>query len=237
MPLSERIIFNGHELSSQVPGAHVIEITVGDISMEHNTQQRISSPGSIFASKRDGTRTISIQIELPFDKEDAIINYNLLRAWAETNQPAPLYLPNRTNGYINCIISSVSNMNIKTWYEPVSLTFVAYDPYFYGVTQTADCDETFRVSGDADADFVLTKQNDAAIVNPSWLIDGTQHISFTGTIGAGLLTIDSSKGLAQLGNQSVMALLNYETRFTPLAPGTHTLTGSGGSISWIERWR
>ena len=107
MPLSERIIFNGRELSSQVPGAHVIEITVGNITIEHNAQPRIASPGSIYASKRDGIRPVTIQIELPFDKESAIINYNLLRAWAESEQPAPMYLPNKTNGYLNCIISSI----------------------------------------------------------------------------------------------------------------------------------
>lgn len=237
MPLSERIIFNGRELSSQVPGAHVIEITVGNITIEHNAQPRIASPGSIYASKRDGIRPVTIQIELPFDKESAIINYNLLRAWAESEQPAPMYLPNKTNGYLNCIISSISDMDVKTWYEPITLLFTAYDPYFYGVTQQAECGEDFRVAGDAPADFVISKLNASAVASPAWLIDGVQHISFTGSVGAGLLTIDSEKGLAKLGDQSIMALLNYETRFTPLSPGYHTITGSGGSISWIERWK
>ena len=237
MPLSERIIFNGRELSSQVPGAHVIEITVGNIAIEHNAQPRIAGSGSIYASKRDGIRAVTIQIELPFDKESAIINYNLLRAWAESEQPAPMYLPNKTNGYLNCIISSISNMDVKTWYEPITLLFTAYDPYFYGVTQQVECGEAFRVAGDAPADFVITKLNASATASPAWLIDGVQHISFTGSVGAGLLTIDSAKGLAKLGDQSIMALLNYDTRFTPLPPGYHTITGSGGFISWIERWK
>ena len=237
MPQSERIIFNGHELSSQVPGAHVIEITIGNIGIEHNSQARVASFGSIFASKRDSVRPISIQVELPFDQEAAIINYNLLRAWAESDQPAPLHFPDRTNGYLNCIVSGISNMSVKTWYEPITISFVAYDPYFYGVTQRTQCGEFFRVAGDAPADFIITMQNDAAISNPAWLIDDVQHISFTGSVGAGLLTIDSSKGLAMLGDQQIMSLLNYETRFTPLAPGSHSITGSGGEISWIERWR
>ena len=75
MPQSERIIFNGHELSSQVPGAHVIDITIGNISIEHNSQARVARFGSIFTSKRDSVRPISIQVELPFDQEAAMVWY------------------------------------------------------------------------------------------------------------------------------------------------------------------
>ena len=237
MSVSEKIVFNGHELSASVPDSHVIDISVGSVSIEHNAQARVINAGSIFISKRDTTRTVTIQVELPLDRESALNNYNLLRAWAESNQPAPLYLPNCDKGYLQCILSAMGTMPVKSWYEPIELTFTAYDPYFYGETKTAECGSTFTIGGDALVDFTISMQNETALTDPAWTIDGVQKISFTGSIGAGLLLIDSSKGLATLAGQSVMTQLNYETRFTPLSTGNHTITGSGGTISWIERWR
>ena len=237
LSLSEKIIFNGYELTGQVPEAHVIDITIGAIASEHVSQSRATRAGSIFISKRDALRSITLQVELPLDKENAAINYNLLRAWAESDQPAPLYLPSRTNGYINVILSSISDLNIKTWYEPIALQFVAYDPYFYGVQQRESIGKRFKVAGDVAADFTIIRNGSTAIVDPVWRIDGMQSIGLTGSVGAGTLRVETKRSVVTLNGDSIMPQLNYSSRFTPLSPGYHTISGPDGTVSWIERWR
>lgn len=237
MSLSEKIIFDGRELARHVPGIHVIDISIGSISREHNSQARTQRAGSMFASKRDSTRSITIQVELPLNKEEAALNYNLLQAWADSDQPAPLYLPNRVNSYINVVISDITELNIKTWYEPISLEFVAYDPYFFGVQCQESVGQRFRVAGDVETDFIIKSNNELAITDPKWLIDGKQFIGFTGSIGAGLLMIDTKRSIATLNGDSIMPKLNYDSRFYPLSPGYHTISGPSGTVTWTERWR
>lgn len=238
--INERIQFHSQYLDQAVENVHVIDIQIGAIALEHKTQARAAGAGSHFFGRRDATRKITIKVELPIDhQEDAAVNYNHLRAWADTVQPMPMKLPGQP-GTINCCLLSMSDLDLKNWYEPITCNFIAYDPYFYGTKKEVLCTSAgaeFDVDGDADADFVITKTNSASVSNPAWLIDGVQHISFTGSVGAGLMVIDSQKGLATLGDQSIMPMLNYETRFNPLSPGTHIISGSGGVLSWVERWR
>lgn len=239
MSLSEKITLGGRELQAQVPGCHVLDINLGAIPVEHTAQARVLGSGSIFARKRDGVRTISLQVELPFERQDAIISYNKLRVWAETEQPTPMCLPNKGNGYINVILSTMSELSVREWYQPITLTFIAYDPYFYGMTRVANVGDTFRVRGDVPTPFKISLQVQAAIQNPKWTIDDKNVIALTGSVSVGALVIDGDQGgHITLGGESIDRQIDLVSRFTLLSPGLHQIKSEhGGIVSWTERWR
>ena len=237
MSLRENVIFNGIDLIGHIPGAHVTDIEVGNIEIEHVTSARVLRAGSLFARKRDGTRTISISVELPLDeREGCMRNYSMLRMWAESEQPQPLFLPDY-DGHINCVLQSISALNIKTWYEPVSLVFVAYDPYFYGHARVASIGDAFTVAGDVGVPFQIRCSIASAINSPSWTVDDQFPIALMGDVGAGLLIVDTERGLATLNGDSINSQISLATRFNDLAPGKHKIAGTAGSVSWIERWK
>ena len=163
-------------------------------------------------------------------------NYSMLRMWAESEQPQPLFLPDY-DGHINCVLQSISALNIKTWYEPVVLVFAAYDPYFYGIARTASIGDTFTVAGDVDVPFQIRCTLDSAVDSPSWTIDGNTTIALTGSVGVGLLVVDTERGLVTLNGDSINSQISLATRFNDIAPGTHEIEGTAGTVSWIERWK
>lgn len=238
MPISDRIVYCNRVLSEHIPDVHVIDITVGSIEVINTARDLITSSGAMYISKRDGIRPIIIAIELPFNQAEALNNYNLLRAWAESDMPGPLLLPNQSKGYINCKLSSITDISVSSWYQPILLTFTAYDPYYYGNQQTADVgDEGFTVQGDVPIPFKITYEITSAVTSPAWHIDGTHIIKLSGDVGVGELVIDAKKALITLNGDSIMPQLSAESRFVQLTPGDHTITGDGGIVSWNEGWR
>ena len=236
--LSERVIFDGRALQDMIPGAHVVDIVVGQVSSDHKVQDHADGPGSIFVRKRDRTRTIRLRVELPMDKGACMINYNLLRAWAESDDPRPLFLPNEQRGYVNCVLSSMSEINVWNWYEPVEMDFIAYDPYFYGVERVATANTAFVVAGDISTWYRIEATLQAAVTAPTWLVDGVTTIGLTGSIGVGKLVINAERGIVTLGDSSINLKLSYTTRFKRLAPGKHTITSTVTSkIYWREGFR
>lgn len=237
MSLHETIVFNGIELTNHIPGSHVIDINVGQIEIEHVASARVSRTGSLFSHKRDATRPITISVELPIDDREGIMrNYNLLRTWADSEQPQPLYLPDY-DGYIYCILNSMSELSIRTWYEPIEIVFIAYDPYFYGLSRSSDVGTAFYVFGDVAVPFKIECTIEKTVEDPSWLIDDAFTIALTGSVGVGTLVIDTVHGLVTLNGDSINTQISLATRFKELAPGKHTITGTTGKISWIERWK
>lgn len=236
--LSERVIFNGKVLQDMVPGAHLVDILVGQISTDHKVQEHADGPGSIFVRKRDSTRPIRLRVELPMDKGECMINYNLLRAWAESENPQPLLLPNAQRGYINCVLSSMSEINVWNWYEPIELDFIAYDPYFYGVERVATANTAFVVYGDISTWYRIEATLQAAVTSPVWLIDEVTTVGLVGSIGVGKLVIDAGRGLVTLGDNSINAKLSLATRFKRLSPGKHIIASTVTSkVYWREGYR
>lgn len=237
MSLHESVVFNGIELASHIPGSHVTDINVGSIETEHVTSARVARAGSMFSHKRDATRPVTLSIELPIDNREGIMHsYNQLRMWAESEQPQPLYLPNYDR-YIYCILRSMSELNISEWYKPIEVSFIAYDPYFYGLTRNGDVGTTFHVLGDVAVPFKIECTIEEAVEAPSWLVDDAFSIALTGSVGVGSLVIDTERGLVSLNGESINAQISLASRFKELTPGKHTITGTAGKIAWIERWK
>lgn len=236
--LSERVIFDGKALQDMIPGAHVVDIVVYPIAIEHTAQEHAEGPGSLFVRKRDSVRPIRLRVELPMDKGMSMINYNLLRQWAESEIARPLYLPNEQRGYINCVLSSMTELNVWSWYEPVEMDFIAYDPYFYGVERVATANTPFVVAGDISTWYRIEATLQTAVASPVWIIDGITTVGLSGTIGVGNLVIYAERGLVTLGDNSINASLSMATRFKRLAPGKHTIVSTVASkIYWREGFR
>ena len=164
-------------------------------------------------------------------------NYNNLRMWADSEQPQPLYLPNHDCCYINCILSSMSELDVSTWYKPIEVVFVAYDPYFYGIKHSQLIGKSFSVICDAEVPFKIECDLTQSVSNPSWQIDSMYTIELLGSVGVGALVVDTERKLVTLNGDSINAQISMATRFHDLKPGKHTIIGTAGTVSWIERWK
>lgn len=244
MPLSENLTINGIALSTAIPGAHVLDVLIGAVEYEHYSTARIKSVGSLFSHKHDGVRKITIKIELPINKqEDCLIHYSALRAWAEYEQPVQVYLPVNAreygDTYINCILTSISDLDVRRWYEPIELVFTAYDPYFYGGSFLVQCGETFTVSnGNAPPKYSIYASLKQAQNGVYWSLDGKATITLNGLIGVGGLQVDPDTGLISLSGNSINHLLALDSRFFEISIGEqHVFSGTCGHLSYIVRWK
>lgn len=237
MSLSELITINGVELRNVLADAHVIDITVGAVEHEHTATPRIVHPGSFFGSSRPGTRTIKVKIELPWDKENAILNYGRLISWAKSESPAVLVLPNNHDRCLNCIFGSASEMDLNEWYLPVELTFIAYDPYFYSrISKQKAVGSEFFNAGNVPVPFRIEAKLDAAVTDPQWILDGKWKIALSGTVSAGSIVIDTANESVKLNGESIANMLTLASRFADLTPGSHVVSGPSGTVIWTEGW-
>lgn len=237
MSLSELITINGVELRSILPEAHVINIVVGAVEHEHEATARVIHPGSFFGRSRPGMRSVKVSFELPWDKENAIMNYGKLLAWAKSEQPVIVRLPNSNDRYLKCIFSSASELDLNQWYMPVEISFVAYDPYFYSrFPKKQAVGETIYNAGSVAVPYRIEVTLSSAVSNPQWLLDGVTKIALSGSVGAGSLVIDTANESVRLNGESIAAQLTLDSRFIDLSPGKHTITGTAATIHWTEGW-
>ena len=237
MSLSEFITINGVELRNVLADAHVVDITVGAIEREHTATPKVIFPGSFFAQSRPGIRKVTVSVELPWDREHAIMNYGRLISWAKSDQPVPMVLPNNQDRCIHVVFAGASELNVKEWYLPVDLSFVAYDPYFYSrtVKQKAVGSEIYN-AGCVSVPFRIEAKFTSSVSNPAWIIDNSVRIALSGSVGAGSIVIDTVNETVKLNGESIASQLSFDSRFVDLAPGKHMITGPEASVFWTEGW-
>ena len=238
------IIYNGQDLDDIVPGLELEDIRVSPVSISPTVRDRAIQSGQVFVRVRDVTRTITATfavLEQNREKRRGLLD-NLTR-WArfdtgaqgQITEPKPLSLPYHQGRLIDCICTSLPSPSTRQWWESkLSVTFTAYDPYFYDQwDKTANCGAEFTVGGTVTPWVKITRTLSSAASNQAYS-DGHNTMTFS-TIPKGKMTIDLNNQTAVVGSTNIMQYLSFASSFIKPRTGTMTISGTG-AVVWRERW-
>ena len=230
--------FGGVSLDTAVSDAHIIDVEIGAAKIELSTRAKTPRNGVHFIKRRSGTRQIKITVELPMEKSTYALNAQSLIRWATSDEPKELTLSALPLLAITAVLESATSLKQKEWWQPITLTFLATDPYFYSRSNSQeDVGTSFDVEGDAPVEITITHEIATTLTKPKWTIDNGIHIQLTGTYASGTIVIDTEKFLVTRNDTPIQADIAITSRFGQLEPGEHIVTGpNGGEITWTERW-
>ena len=233
------ILFRNVDLENAVPGIKIEDVRLSPIQLSPTVRQRPINAGADFVRMVQGTRTVEITFGLP--EQDMRSRREMLDAvtkWARSDTPQPMAFPFLFTGrLLNVICTKLPEPSTRQWWESrLSLTFTAFDPFFYSsYEKSAACGTAFSVGGDAPPIMRIERTLSAAASDQSYS-DGTHTMTFS-TVPAGNLVIDLNKQTAAVGGVSIMQYWPLTgASFIIPKTGAMTITGTG-TVKWRERWQ
>lgn len=230
------IYFNGTALESIAP-VKIEDIRVSPIIQAPVTRDRPIKAGMGFVRSHQSTRSVNITFSILEQDYDTRQRYiEAVTAWAITDKPAPMQLPHHPGKLLDVYCTQLPEPSTRQWWETrLSLTFTAFDPYFYDIAEhSAACGTAFSVQGNAPPKMRITHTY-AATASTVSFSDGIDTMAFS-TIPAGDLLIDLDAQTAAVGTASIMGSFGLTSTFIIPRTGTQTITGTG-TVHWRERWQ
>lgn len=227
------ITFRNVDLEAAVPGIKIEDIRVSPIELSATVRPRPIFAGADFVRMVQGIRTVEITFGIikqdPSQRQQAIAS---LTQWARSDTPQPMSLPYHTGKLIDVICTSLPGPSTRQWWESrLSVTFTAYDPYFYSTTEkSAACGTAFSVGGDAPPKMRITGTGGGG----KTYSDGAHTMTFS-SVPSGSMVIDLNRQTASVGGVSIMQYYSFNSAFIVPRTGTITISGSG-TVYWRERW-
>lgn len=235
--------YNSRSLEAISDALHIVEVLVSAPDVNNTTIQPALRHGDIFARQRYGTRKVTITFVVMEDDEAA--RRQIIRevcSWARSTEPQKLELPQEPNGYLMAVCSGLPDNNAREYWNTLTLSFLADDPFFYANTES---NQAIPLNGFAGiwllqydgADWRLEQTISGGLTAPMWRIGDTQ-ISFS-ALPAGQLVIRRDKQSADIDGESVLPAMMLGSRFFDLKTGANmieTSGGAGGMLYWRERW-
>lgn len=232
------VSFDGVGIEEAVKGINVLDVVIGSVGIESDTNARIVRSGSDYRRRRHGTREIVVTAELPLVKDAYAENVRKLRSWAESQEPKALRLKAHKNDQIFATLTGFSEYSLKTWWMPIELVFTAWDPYFENIDEnSASLNSPFSIGGSGDPSCRIVHEVSESITNPEWTFDDGKKIKLIGTFDSGEIEIDLDTLMVYHNGSSIMNKLTLTSRFPYITPGALTVKGpDGGVFKWKERW-
>lgn len=225
------------DLALAVPGIKIEDIRVNPIQVSPLARARAILGGEEFIRSRDETRTITVNFAiLEEDRAKRAYMLEALQNWAFTTKPEKMVLPYRDGRAIDVLCTHFPEPSLRQWWESkLSMTFTAFEPYFYDqIEHSTSCGTEFTIGGTAPPLMKITRTLSSKKTNQSYS-DGTNTMTFS-EIRAGSMVIDLNHQTARVGSYNLMPYYNFGSSFIVPRTGTMTITGTG-SIKYIERWR
>lgn len=141
------IVYDGVELSDMFT---IVDVSIPLLpTIDVVTQELVQRPGLYFSSRKIGTREVKIKLSLDAESRCPI---DIFTAWSEVSgvfakpDPRRLYL---NGSYINALFVGESEIEEQGTKGVIELTFLCFDPFFYGKEHTVSLSGTtaFSVSG------------------------------------------------------------------------------------------
>lgn len=230
------IIFRGVDMETVAP-VKIKDFKVSPLTLSPVTRDRPIFAGADFVRMQEKPRTVTIIFAIlqeAYEKRQAAIE--AVEQWALSEQPAPMALPFHNGKLLDVICTGLPNTSTREWWESnLTLTFTAFDPYFYeNFERSASCGTAFFVSGDAPPKMRIERTVAGAASNQAYS-DGMDTMTFS-TIPAGDLVIDLNRQTAKVGASSIMEYFSLLSTFIIPKIGTTTISGTG-TVKWCERWK
>lgn len=198
-------------------------------------------PGILLMDRRHAERIITATFEL--NGKSAAANEALavqLARWAESSAPGQLVHPERPEAFYLAQLAGMSEPDLAEAFPTIDVDFICADPYAYSLAeQSAQVGTSFTVQGDVPALPVITLVPTSNLAGGIWVLGG-QTISILGyTLQAGhSIVIDCAKRVITDNGQpdAIMQKLSLQSDWITLSPGSRSITGPGGTITWRTTW-
>ncbi len=236
------VYFDGRAMQSNATDVpiHILDVAVGAPGIENTTIQPALMDGDIFARTRYMSRTISIQfVVMASSILSRASTIAKLCKWAASREPKKLKIPSH-GGYIMAVCSSFPSVSAKEYWEPLTIDFVADDPFFQSETESSvslAIGATATVTEYDAPDWRIEQEITSPLTEPLWGLGG-QQLNFV-TLPTGKLEIRRDKQTADIDGDSALPSLYLGSRFFDLKRGANVITvsgGAGGTLFWRERW-
>ena len=231
------IFFDGKALESVAP-VKIEDIRVSPIQMTAAARQRPVRWGADFVRMTGGSRTVDIVFALLTNNRDTRqAQLKAITAWARSDQPKKLELPNHGNLYLEAICTALPEPSLRQWWESrLRLVFTTFDNPFWtsAIERSAPCGQAFTVLGDAPPIMRIEHTYESAATDQAWT-DGEDEFTLN-NVPAGKLVIDLNRQTVAHNDVSLMDEWEFESTFIRPRTGTRTITGVG-TIYWRERWQ
>ena len=217
-------------VSMDIPALPKIEAVTHDIAQR---------AGSYFAMRKIGTREIKVKLRLDAESRDPMA---IFKAWRgvtskiSKDEPKKLYL-NDTD-YCWALLVGETVIEDEAYYGVVELTFMCFDPYFYGSSHsealTAGTTTTISVSGGAATYPTVTLTASASTVTIANVTTG-ETVTVTGRTSGDVLVFDMEK--QQVTCSNVFVPVSLASDFFSIGPGSTKVkpTGGSGTLTYLER--
>lgn len=226
------IVFNGKPMPERVG------ITSFVVSTPTVSFRSIDIPmrrGQTRAGRKYGGRAIQAFVVLTgTGLEDNLDIVRELTEWLQTDEPAPLFLPDQPNAYIMAECDTFPPLDLGHMDTEVQIAWTCHNPDFVEVIErTAKVGREFVVGGTLEVFPTITWEISADVENPSWMLDDKPLLTLDGSLSAGRLVIDCEREKVTLDGEDITQMATLESTIgITLAPGKHRLTGDGGVVHW-----
>lgn len=203
------------------------------------TQDLAQRAGSYFVRQKIGTRTVKVTLGLNAESRDPMAIYKAFRPYAYlVNKSQPKQLKLNETTYLNAILSGTSSMSEVAYWGKFTITFTAFDPYFYGATKTTSLSnntaKSVTVSGACNVWPVFTVTTSSTSVTITNVTTG-EYVNIPNLTSGATLVVDMGKQLSTVNNNYTPVTL-ASTYFD--LEGTMSVKVQGGTASmvYVERW-
>lgn len=236
--VSDRVIFNGHDLSTLVyckvqrPIMAPVNATFESVAGRH---------GELFKSAFRSGYDLPVDIWLRSnDRRDvAEVRHKLAQAlW--TDEPAPLFLPDDPTRYLLAIVSGATDLGEITDGCPfTTVTFHVGDPAYYGQKRRVEAKAgtfTINAGGDLPAYLTVTAKPSSSAAWYIRNVDTGEQVKIASSVtSSSTVRLDMATERATVNSQA--AAVTLDSDFFEINGRTKLQISSGTALlEWRERW-
>lgn len=204
------------------------------------TQELTQRPGAYFASRKVGTRQITMKLRLDAETRNPT---KIFHAWREVSkhfskeEPKKLYL--NEDVYCWALVVGDTDIDNAAYYGEVEFTFMCYDPFFYGREHTFDLSantaKTIQVNGDMAVYPMFDLTATSSTVKVTNVTTG-DLVSIPNLKSGTKLHIDSEKYRVEVGGAYQPIDISVSDYFMLEGECQLKVTGASGTVTYQERY-
>lgn len=230
------IIYDGVNISDTF---QVVDVSVPLLpTFEAVTHELPQRPGSYFASRKVGTRQITLKLRLDAGSRDPL---EIFRQWRDVShvldKPTPRKLYLDEDRYCWAMMVGESDIDDKAYCGEVEFTMMCFDPYFYGQERSFSLkagSNPIDVKGACEAYPTLELTATGASVRVT--NEGTgDYVLVPGTKSGSKLTMDMERQTVTMGGEYVPVDL-LSDYFAITGSAKVSVSGATGTLKYRERY-
>ena len=229
------IIYDGVDLTQYF---QVVDFSTSLLpTIKATTQELAQRPGAYFASRKIGTRTISLKLKADMETRDPVVAYRELRELTGLflkDEPKKLQLDEEA--YCWALVTGDTKIDTQAYTGVFPVTFTCFDPFFYGREHTVQMSGTkaFDVQGGLNVYPVLELTASSSTVKVTNQATG-EFVSVPDLRSGVSVVIDMGKQLATANGYFAPVDLLSDF-FSIEGQAQVKVEGCSGTLSYRERY-